>query len=396
MLLPAIDPQSHAARVQRAMRTTGLDALILHKPQNIAYLSGFNPIIQSHPMALILPAEGDSTLIVHALRERHARQEAAVSDIRLYGRWGKSRPIAPSLFEAVRVVLGERRLATAGLGYEREYLPVGLHEQLCAALPGGRLVDAGAILTQARAVKSPQELALIRAAARVADHGMEAVLRALPGRSREIDVALRGEIAMRECWMREYPGEELVDFGSTEGGIFSALWCYVLAGEHMNCYADCASARPIRDGDLVMSVIWTACRGYHAENERTVGVGPIGAEQLRAFDVVLEARAAALPVLRAGPTCAEVYASARDVFVAHGFRDALPGRIGHGIGLGAHEPPSLGPTEETVMETGMVFSFEPAIRIGELGGVQHSDTVVITDRGCEFLTHTEGGRLLLP
>ena len=396
MALPPIDARSHAARVQRAMRAAGLDALILHKAQNIAYLSGFNPIIQSHLMALILPAEGEGTLIVHALRERHARTEAAVSDIRLYGRWGKARPIGSSLFEAVRIVLGERHLEAACLGFERDHLPVGLYEQLRAALPGCRLVDAGAILTQARAVKSPEELALIRAAARLADHGMEAVLRTLPARPRELDVAQRAEIAMRELWMRDYPGEEMVDFGSTEGGIFSALWCYVLAGDHMNCYADCASSRPIRDGDLVMSVIWTACRGYHAENERTAGVGSMRPEQHRAFDVVLEARDAALPALRPGQTCAGVYAAARDVFVAHGFGDALPGRIGHGIGLGAHEPPSLGPGEEIVLEPGMVFSFEPAIRIGELGGVQHSDTVVITDGGCEFLTHTQGGRLLFP
>jgi Xaa-Pro dipeptidase len=377
------------------MQTSGLDALVVHKPQNIAYLSGFNPIIQSHLMAMILPAEGGGTLIVHALRERHARHEAAVKDVRLYGQWGKSRPIATSLFEAIRMVLGERRLETACLGYERDYLPVGLYEQLRAALPGAQMMDAGPILTRARAVKSPQELSLIRAAARIADHGMEAVLAALPGRPREIDVAQRAEIAMREIWVRDYAGEELVDFGSTEGGIFSALWCYVLAGEHMNCYADCASARPIRDGDLVMSVTWTACRGYHAENERTVGVGSMQPEQFRAFDVVLEARAAALPVIRSGRTCAEVYAAARDVFTAGGFGDALPGRIGHGIGLGAHEPPSLGPSEETLLEAGMVFSFEPAIRIGELGGVQHSDTVVVTEHGCEFLTHTAGGRLLL-
>ncbi len=394
--LSVIDAAKHARRLQQAMRGADLDGLIVHKAQNIAYLSGFNPIIQSHLMALVLPAEGEGTLIVHALRERHARLEAAVPDIRLYGQWGRSRAIAPGLFEAIRIVLADRRLEGARLGFERDSLPVELYEQIRAALPRAQLADAGPVLTQARAVKSLEELAFIRVAARLADHGMEAVLAALPARAREIDVAQRAEIAMRELWVREYPGEEMVDFGSTEGGVFSALWCYVLAGEHMNSYADCASARPIRDGDLVMSVIWTACRGYHAENERTVGVGAMGPEQLRAFDVVLEARAAALPVLRPGRTCAEVYGAARDVFVADGFGEALPGRVGHGIGLGAHEPPSLGPAEATVLEPGMVFSFEPAIRIGELGGVQHSDTIVITNDGCEFLTHTAGGRLLIP
>lgn len=396
MPLPSINARGHAARVQRAMRAAGLDALLVHKAQNIAYLSAFNPIIQSHLMAMVLPAEGEGTLIVHALRERHARREAAVEDIRLYGAWGKSRPIAAGLFEAVRIVLGERHLEAARLGFERDSLPVALYERIREALPKADLVDAGPILTQARAVKSREELQLIRAAARMADHGMASVLASLPTRPREIDVAQHAEIAMRELWTREYPGEEMVDFGSTEGGIFSALWCYVLAGEHMNSYADCASARPIRDGDLVMSVIWTACRGYHAENERTAGVGAMRPEQLRAFDVVLEARAAAQPLLRPGRTCAEVYGAAADVFAARGFGDALPGRVGHGIGLGAHEPPSLGPGEQTLLESGMVFSFEPAIRIGELGGVQHSDTVVITDGGCEFLTQTAGGRLLVP
>src|SRR5271157_6421700 len=102
MPLPPIDARLHAVRVHQAMQTAGLDALILHKPQNIAYLSGFNPIIQSHLMAMIVPAEGDGTLIVHALRERHACHETAVKDVRLYGQWGKSRPIAASLFEAIR------------------------------------------------------------------------------------------------------------------------------------------------------------------------------------------------------------------------------------------------------------------------------------------------------
>jgi Xaa-Pro dipeptidase len=158
--LPAIDPGTHAAWVQQGLGAAGLEGLIVHKAQNIAYLSGFNPIIQSHLMALLLPAEGEPTLIVHALRDRHARAEAAVADVRLYGQWGRSRPIAPTLFEAMRIVLAERGLGAARLGFERDHLPVAIFEQLGAALPAARFEDAGPILAGARAVKSPEELAL--------------------------------------------------------------------------------------------------------------------------------------------------------------------------------------------------------------------------------------------
>jgi hypothetical protein len=40
MTLPAIDPGSHAARLQRAMGAAGLDGLVVHKAQNIVHLLG--------------------------------------------------------------------------------------------------------------------------------------------------------------------------------------------------------------------------------------------------------------------------------------------------------------------------------------------------------------------
>ena len=74
-----------------------------------------------------------------------------------------------------------------------------------------------------------------------------------------------------------------------------------------------------------------------------------------------------------------------------GYGKYLPGRIGHGLGLGPHEPPSLGPRDETVLRAGMIFTLEPNLRIPELGGVQHSDTLLVTETGYEVMTTTRGG-----
>ena len=78
----------------------------------------------------------------------------------------------------------------------------------------------------------------------------------------------------------------------------------------------------------------------------------------------------------------------------HAARDTsayLPGRIGHGLGLGAHEHPSLDARSTITLEPGMLITFEPNLRIPEWGGLQHSDSVLITAEGNEFLTTTRRG-----
>lgn len=74
-------------KMQASMREMGIDGIICFKPQNTFYLSGFNPILYSHPVVVLIPAEGDAVLLVHSLRARHSADEAAIDDIRLFGAW---------------------------------------------------------------------------------------------------------------------------------------------------------------------------------------------------------------------------------------------------------------------------------------------------------------------
>jgi Xaa-Pro dipeptidase len=61
------------------------------------------------------------------------------------------------------------------------------------------------------------------------------------------------------------------------------------------------------------------------------------------------------------------------------------------MGLGAHEEPSMEAKSDLVLQPNMVLTFEPNLRIPPWGGLQHSDTVLITESGHEFLTKTENG-----
>lgn len=375
-------------RLRRAMRGAQIDALVCLKPQNTFYLSGFNPIIYSHPVVAVLPPDGDPVLLVHALRDDHARRAAWVTEIRLFGAWSTKRTMGPDWLAALRAILDERRLGEATLGVEGDFLPAGIMRRLEDLLPRARLTDASALITEARTIKDPDELEAIRTAARVADTGMEAALDAAAGRRSEREIAVRAMEAMNRCWLEGLPDVEVADFGSLEGGVHNALWCYCLIGDRIALNCDNPTLRVPQDGEVALAVIWTTVNGLHAENERSVAVGTLDAERRRAFDAVLEIRAETEGALRPGVTCADVFHAARRVYERLGYGRYLPGRIGHGMGLGPHEHPSIAPSDRTVLRPGMVVTFEPNLRIPEWGGLQHSDTVLITESGFEFLTHT--------
>lgn len=375
-------------RLRQSMDAQGIDALVCVKPQNSFYLSGFNPILYSHPVVAILPLGGEPVLLVHALRDDHARQSAWVNDIRLYGAWSTKVTMGPDWLTALGGILAERGLLRATLGIEGDFLPTATAQQWRALLPEARLVDAADLIMANRMVKEPSELAATRAASEIADAGMAVAIAAAAERVSERDVSVQTMAAMNRAWADRFPDAEVADFGSLEGGVQNGLWCYCLTGDHVPFNCDNPTMRRLGDGELALIVIMTVVNGLHAENERTVAVGHLDHDRRAAFDAVLQIREVSRQAMRPGVTCADVYQAARVEYERLGYGRYLPGRIGHGMGLGPHEPPSLGPTDTTVLRPGMVFTNEPNLRIPELGGVQHSDTVFITGTGCELVTTT--------
>jgi Xaa-Pro aminopeptidase len=73
-------------------------------------------------------------------------------------------------------------------------------------------------------------------------------------------------------------------------------------------------------------------------------------------------------------------------FEEHGILHTWSQHTGHAIGLRNHEAPFLDVGDDTVVETGMVFTIEPGVYVAGLGGFRHSDTVVVRDDGIEALT----------
>jgi Xaa-Pro dipeptidase len=373
-------------RLQHRMRALGLNALVCLKPQNTFYVSDFNPVIYSHPVVAILPVDGEPALLVHALRDDHARASSWIRDIRLFGAWSTKTTMGPDWLFALQVILTERGALPGRLGLEYDFIPLGVMRQLESRLPDARFEDASELIRHTRFVKDPAEMERMRQAAWLADHGMRAAIAAEAARHSEREISLAAMAAMNQAWVERYPQTEVADFGSLEGGVMNGLWCYCLIGDRIPLNCDVPTTRVPAEGELGLIVIWTVCDGMHAENERTVAFGRLDPDRQRMYESVLHIRAETAPAIRPGATCADVFCAARAVYERLGYGSFLPGRIGHGLGLGPHEPPSLGPADKTPLQPGMVLTFEPNLRIPELGGLQHSDTILITGHGFEFLT----------
>ncbi len=108
--------------------------------------------------------------------------------------------------------------------------------------------------------------------------------------------------------------------------------------------------------------------------------------------------AAALGALRPGVTCADVDQAVLSYFEANSILHYWKQHTGHAIGLRNHEAPFLDIGDFTPIEPGMVFTIEPGVYDGELGGFRHSDTALVTPDGFELLTSypTELDELTIP
>jgi Xaa-Pro aminopeptidase len=145
--------------------------------------------------------------------------------------------------------------------------------------------------------------------------------------------------------------------------------------------------RPLQEGDVIVTAAEANVDGYLSEIERTMFLGEPSDEQCHYFDVMLEAQTTAIETAGPGVQYAEVAQSVWDYLTEQGLEERAFHHVGHGLGMGSHEPPYVDRGTETTMQPGHVFTVEPGIYVEEVGGFRHSDPVVVTEDGTELLNY---------
>lgn len=251
-------------------------------------------------------------------------------------------------------------------------------EKICAgvALDTGDFLD-GAI-GALRAVKSQDETEKIIRAQRIAERALEKTLMMIRPGVTEREIALSLDFNMLSM--------------GAEGLSFETI---AVSGENSSKPHGVPGNRQVRRGDFITMDFGAVVAGYHSDMTRTVAVGSVTAEQRQVYDTVLAAQAAMLDGLRAGITCAQADALARDVIERTGYGDYFRHSAGHGVGLEIHEPPFEAPRSQEVLQAGNVVTAEPGIYLPGQFGVRIEDMAYITAAGIENLTQAPKELLVL-
>jgi Xaa-Pro aminopeptidase len=336
---------SRADRLADLVAERELDQLFVSDLTNVRYLTGFTG---TNGACLV---GGDQRIFFTDFRYTE-RAEGEVGE-----EW--ERP------EAERELVPQIASRMSGkVGFEDAKLSVRQLARLEAAV--GEEVDllpAGDLVEKLRAVKEPEEVELIAAAAELTDGVYRwALERGLAGRI-ERDVARACEARIREL------------------GAEPSFPPIVAAGENGALPHAEPGDREIREGELVVFDMGAELDGYCSDGTRTFATGEPGEEPREVYDLTLTAQLAALAAIRSGASGKEVDAVAREIITDAGHGDHFGHGLGHGVGLEVHEGPRLAATSEDELSQGNVVTVEPGIYLPGRFGIRIEDLIVLTADG---------------
>jgi Xaa-Pro aminopeptidase len=354
-------------RAQAGLQVRADAALLIGIGADLRYLTGYTAHALERLTMLVLPATGPAVLVVPRLEAMAAAAgPAATAGLVEVVPWDEIDD--PYALVAARLANGP----ADGLLVD-PILPARHVLALQRALPGRAFGLATEVTRDLRMVKDAAEVDLLRRAAHAADRVVAQIASGrLVGRT-EADVS-------REV------RERLVAEGHS-----TASFAIVGSGPNAASPHHEASERVIQPGDPIVLDIGGTVDGYGSDITRMLwvtGGDPAHAptpEFLGVFDLVLRANAAATAAVTPGVACAALDEVARAVIRDGGHAEHFIHRLGHGIGLEAHEDPYLVAGNTESMRPGYAFSIEPGIYLAGRFGVRIEDIVVCTPTGPDVL-----------
>jgi len=270
---------------------------------------------------------------------------------------------------------GKKPFAARGAGKKRIGFDPGIsHARFLSfekAFPGAEMVDVSADIASARAVKTAGEIEKIKAAAALNDK--------IWGR-----VERRFRAGMTERDMARLLRREMVEFG--DGEAFPTIVC--IGANAAECHH--VPDDTVWDGkEPVLVDMGVTLGGYCSDMTRCIKPARASAAYRKVYNAVLEANRLAAAAAKPGVTGRELDAVARRYLSKAGFGRAFGHSLGHGVGLEVHEPPYASRKSDWILEPGMTVTIEPGVYLEGNLGVRIEDLAVITDDGCEILSHSE-------
>jgi ectoine hydrolase len=267
--------------------------------------------------------------------------------------------------------------ARIGVEMDNYWFSAKAYESLQSHLVAAKFFDATGVVNWQRIVKSLHEIAFIRRAAKIVD-AMHTTVFDL------VEPGLPKNVLIAEVQKQAILGAD-GNWGDYAAFVPMAPSGFDATAPHLTW-----DDRPFKKGEGTFFELGGCYRRYHAPLSRTVYLGTPPQKFLDAEKAVLEATSAGLEMAKPGKTCGDVADAFFDELNCHGFKK--DSRAGYSIGLSY--PPDWGERsmsirrgDRTVLEANMTLHFMPALWLDD-GGLELSETILITPKGAECLCKT--------
>jgi Xaa-Pro dipeptidase len=346
------------------LKKYSLDLIVLNPGPSMFYFTGLQFHLMERPTLFILNSRGNAAMVLPELEVLKIKTTLPEVECFTYGD-------NPNSWSAViKTAFTGYDLSAPQIGIEpnrMRYLELNFIQQ---SLTEAQFSSAGPLISSVRIQKEQSEIESMRTAVNIAQQALKNTLPLIKIGMSEKNVA--GELTI-----------QMLKAGSDPELPFPPI---VSSGPNgANPHAE-PSDRKLQAGDTVV-IDWGAShKGYFSDLTRTIALGPLD-EQLRIiYEAVKNANRAGRITAKPGIPAGAVDRAGRKVIVDAGFGSQFTHRIGHGLGLEAHEEPYMFSENDMVLRAGMTFTIEPGIYLPEKGGVRIEDDVVITEDSCESLS----------
>ncbi len=386
--MDTFDANVHRARIAKAqelMKQDGIAALLFTSEANVRYFTGYTSHRWAQPTSPqfgILAQTGDPTLIVNSIEMDRAGSHPWLRSVR-----DGAPDFAKQVVAAIHDVGAANGRIAAELGsILRVCMPYKDFTRVHSLLPNAVFIDGSDLLWALRMIKLPGEVELMQKACEITGNAIEDLYAAsIPGKS-EFELYT----AMSQAVMK-YGSHRLglMPLGSRTPGEFHQ------ADSSLRMHTN----RKIMAGDLVWVDAYAIVGGYWTDTLRMYSIGKAKSESKHAYATVNECVEATIGATRAGVSVQVVMEAFRKVINGSKYREFGSGRfrssgLAHGIGLDLIEPPFINQIDQEFLQVGMVLTIEPFLYQPDVGFFMIEEQVLVTETGCEVLSHRAPSQLL--
>lgn len=356
-----------------SIQTSSLAAVAINPGPTLTYLTGLNFHIMERPTVLIVSRSGEIALV---MPELEAVKTAGHSYLKTFS-FGDNPALWSKAFSDAAASLG---LTAGEIGIEPTRIRFLELEFLTNAIPGAKFVSAAPMFATLRMQKDAEEEQLMRKAVQIAQTGLSRTIATIRPGQTEREIAATLTLHMLQAGSDpELPFAPIVSGGPNS------------ANPHAS-----PSERPIQIGDLLVIDWGASYQGYFSDLTRTFAIGEIEPEFRKIHDTVRMANEAGRKAGKPGIVAGDVDRAARQVIDAAGYGAFFTHRVGHGLGMEAHEEPYMFAENTHVLAVGNTYTVEPGIYLPDRGGVRIEDNMIVTAAGSDSLSDFERTLITLP